>query len=196
MGFLSDLGCRCLASSNGPYRFISDDNFRPVLDTGLNRVKLDLQYIMCVSGFSFFQLLTHAEDSIDPAILAPVHFMCHYFLCLLEMLSSLTVPNYRPVDTEVFYLLCADLPSLGSFFGCCDVLGAYLNIGVEHGFGRGDMNKHGGYYNFKFGLIKLHFVEDVIDLIAHEVDCPVAFPVASYKVTLLLHYVIIKLYFS
>ena len=71
------------ASSNGPYRFISDDNFRPVLDTGLNRVKLDLQYIMCVSGFSFFQLLTHAEDSIDPAILAPVHFMCHYFLCLL-----------------------------------------------------------------------------------------------------------------
>ena len=117
VSLLCDLRCSCLPGAYGPHRFISDDYLGPVLDARLKSIKLYLQYVVCVPGLSLLQVLPDAYDRTEGMFLASLNLHGNYFICLFEMLTALTVPDYRPIDPEIFYLLSFNFSGLLSFRG-------------------------------------------------------------------------------
>jgi hypothetical protein len=73
-------------------------------------------------------LLPNADDRIKGIFLAPLDLHCHDLIGLLQVLATLAVPNYCPVDTEVLNLLRLDFSCLLSLWGSCHVLSANLDV--------------------------------------------------------------------
>ena len=158
----------------------------------LDCVELHLEHVVSVPGLPLLELLAHADDGGDALILAPLQLLRDDLVSLQEVLASLAVAHEGPVHTEVLHLLSLDLARLRTLVSRGNVLHAHVDVRVQHGLGRGHVQHHGKDDHLCLLLVVLHLVQGVVDDVAHELDRPVALPVATHQITLLFHFIFLN----
>jgi len=73
------------------------------------------------------------------------------------------VTDNDPLYVEVLQLIAADLSGEGTLASLADVLTGDLDVLIEESLYRSDVNTHWSNYDFKFGLIKLSLVENILN---------------------------------
>ncbi len=90
---------------------------------------------MSLSCLPLIELLSNADYRSKVMLLAPLDLLSNRLICLVIVLSPLTVADDSPFEAEVMdlfglYLSCLCLLGLSR-----DVLGTHLDVRVEHGLG-------------------------------------------------------------
>ena len=126
--FLCDFRCRCFARADCPYGLVGNGHLRPVLDRVLNCIQLYLEDVVSVAGLPLLEVLAYTYNRSDPLLLAPVQLLRYDLVCLLEMLSPLTVTDECPHHPEILNLIGLDLSCLSSLVCSGYILHAHLNM--------------------------------------------------------------------
>jgi len=182
VGSLGDLGGGGLSSSNGPHGLVSNDYLAPVVDGVSNGVKLLLENLIGLLGFTLGEGLTNAEDGVEAVFLGELALSGDDLVGLTVEGATLGVTDESPLDFKIFDLLSADFSSEGSVFVGGNVLGGDLDLAVKHGLGGGNVNGDGSDNDLDTGFIVLHLVESFGAKVADEVNGTIALPVSTDNV--------------
>ena len=120
-----------LASANGPDGLVGDDNFGPIINLGLDRSKLLLDYRNSLAGFTLLERLAAAPDDIDAALGGELGLGSNYIVRLAQDGPPLRVTEDGPADAAVLELRDADLAREGTVGLVKDVLSSNFDVVLE-----------------------------------------------------------------
>ena len=89
MSILSDgWGCD-LTCANGPDWLVCNYNGAPVADSGLYGIKLCLEDVIGLIGFSLLESFSNAKDGLKVSGLSALDLLAYHLVSLVEELSAL-----------------------------------------------------------------------------------------------------------
>jgi len=120
-----------LAGTDGPNRFIGEDDPAPVGDVGLHRGQLGEHNLLGAAGFPLGQLLSEAGDHLEPFCERKADLLADELVGLAEDVASFGVAEDDPLAAEVLDHGGGDLPGEGALANLVAVLGRNSNIGRD-----------------------------------------------------------------
>ncbi len=124
------LSCCCLASSNRPHRFVSQNHILPVGYFILDCVKLSFNNFDCSVLFSFGKSFSKTEDDFHAMFQTVLYLFGDNSVGLSEMSSSLGVTQDYPLNVNVQKLFRSDFSSIGTKCIGWAILSSNINIGL------------------------------------------------------------------
>mmetsp|Transcript_28117 Transcript_28117/g.32241 ORF Transcript_28117/g.32241 Transcript_28117/m.32241 type:complete len:200 (+) Transcript_28117:483-1082(+) len=184
MDFLSLVRRGDLSGSDSPDGFVGNNHIVPVGNLVLDGSHLSSDNFHGLSGFSFFQEFTNAENNLKAVVQSDLGLVSDDFITFTVQRSSLTVTQDDVVETVVLDSQGGNFTSESTIAGQRGILSADMDIFVSQiVLNIAQMQSSGGNNDIDLSRVKSQLVDGTIQQFLDGGESSVGFPVSTDKVS-------------